>query len=605
MPHVESLEDRRLFAFGSLDTTFGPDGHVWPLPLTEYVRTQKTIVQSDGRILIGGGLSSWELRRYLPDGSIDNSFGQGGLRRMTEVNPFGGRIEFLAETIDNKIFVGGYAHPEWEMDSGNIATSMLIARLNFDGSLDETFLPDAASTVGRPGFMRVDAIIAGWSRFRQQLVKVDAAGRLLVATGDTPAELTLSRYTPDGQLDPSFGVGGRVSNVSLAIPTDPIAPPGKKTMTFRGASGLRSLALAPDGSIVGMGYYTYGRGTASYPDFVRADIPFFVRFSPDGQVSSTLVYSLDINKAQGTRYTGFQVVPFTMEVAANGKIYLTGDQVLARLNPDFLLDTSFSADGVVSPSAVVDGTTFSASFSDLKVQADGKAVGVVRDSANSVQIREAILIRLNDDGSTEHSVQLDIPPDPTPFDLFGGTLNQLELANDGTILVAGEMFPLTRVFRDEGPAGRFDGGSVTTSAQAARVYKFGIVWRDDGGVAIDSIDNGDLQILTPAGGRMIAQLISKTTQLDGSVVARYRTGPPNGVAWTAADDGRYVVRLLSNRVADVAGGPAAGRTLGTFVVRVPEPTAATSARLREPLLRSAHSHDASQRSAWEQLTDSP
>jgi len=212
----------------------------------------------------------------------------------------------------------------------------------------------------------------------------------------------------------------------------------------------------------------------------------------------------------------------------------------------------------------------------LKLQADGKTVGVVRDSANSVQISEAILIRLNDDGSTEHSVQLDVPPDATQFDLFGGTLNQLELANDGTILVAGEMFPLTRVFRDEGPAGRLEAGSVVTTAQAARIYKFGIVWRDDDGVALDSIDNSDLQILTPAGGRLVARVIGKTTRTDGAVEVRYRAGPPDGVTWTAADNGQYIVRLLSNRVADVTGALAVGRTLGSFAVQVPTPIMTTS-----------------------------
>ena len=50
---------------------------------------------------------------------------------------------------------------------------------------------------------------------------------------------------------------------------------------------------------------------------------------------------------------------------------------------------------------------------------------------------------------------------------------------------------------------------------------------------------------------------------------RYRAGPVNGVSWTSADNGSYTIKLLSNRVADITGALAAGRTLGTFQVRVP------------------------------------
>ncbi|MDQ3440596.1 MAG: hypothetical protein M3478_09645 [Planctomycetota bacterium] len=51
---------------------------------------------------------------------------------------------------------------------------------------------------------------------------------------------------------------------------------------------------------------------------------------------------------------------------------------------------------------------------------------------------------------------------------------------------------------------------------------------------------------------------------------------PDGVAWTSADNGQYIVRLLSNRIADVTGALAASRTLGAFSVQVPAPIMSSS-----------------------------
>jgi uncharacterized delta-60 repeat protein len=565
----EELEARRLFAFGSLDTTFGDDGHVAALPLTEYVFPQRTLVQSDGRIVVAG--SSWALRRFLPDGSIDATFGDDGIVRFDSgvIDTSGEQIEFLAETADGGFYVGGDAELTSESSrSPDDPRTMLIAKLMFDGSIDETFLANGASNVGRAGFFRVGAANVAFS-LQQETVRQVSGGKLLVATGNHPDELLLTRYKRNGQLDRTWGGTGRVA-VIVPVPVETVAPPGKLPMSFREARGILSLAEAPDGSVVGIGFYVYARGSGaseSLDPFTVAYLPYLVRFSPTGEILTTKVYSLDINKAQTTRYTGLSVLPHGMRIGADGKITVFGAQLLVRFNADFSLDTTWSDDGIASTPSAQDGTPFTATLADLVVQADGKAVGVARDALGSVQVTSPVLVRYNADGSLDASVQLQATPAWTDPVERSQALDALALSADGTILVVGDSYPLTRVFRDEGPAGRLEAGSVTR-AMATSIFKFGITWRDDDGVDLDSLDNGDLEILTPAGGRMVARVISKTQQPNGSVLVRYRTGPPDGVAWTAADNGRYIVRLLSNRVHDALGAWAPGRTLGTFDVRV-------------------------------------
>src|SRR4051812_7551436 len=100
MQHLESLDARRLFAFGSKDHTFGESGHVKSLPLDQYVYPTKTLVESDGRIVVAGWHGNdWAVRRYLPDGKTDTSFGDGGIFKFSVLSEIG-KVELLAETSD-------------------------------------------------------------------------------------------------------------------------------------------------------------------------------------------------------------------------------------------------------------------------------------------------------------------------------------------------------------------------------------------------------------------------------------------------------------------------------------------------------------------------
>jgi uncharacterized delta-60 repeat protein len=132
---------------GSLDSNFGAgDG------ANSYVSA--LAVQSDGKILIGGGFSTLGFgsglvgsapRNYIgrlnANGSLDTSFnpGAGG-------PSWGGDVQALVVQADGKILVGGFFYTLGGGGTGTTARNH-IGRLNADGSVDASFNPGANSTV--------------------------------------------------------------------------------------------------------------------------------------------------------------------------------------------------------------------------------------------------------------------------------------------------------------------------------------------------------------------------------------------------------------------------------------------------------------------------
>src|SRR6185312_7554259 len=97
------------------------------------------VLQADGKIVVAGSLGpvlfageDFLVARYLPDGSLDPSFGEAG-RVITD---FGGR-DFAAAVIqqpDGKIVVAGAAR-----SGGAPFGAVALARYLPDGSLDREF----------------------------------------------------------------------------------------------------------------------------------------------------------------------------------------------------------------------------------------------------------------------------------------------------------------------------------------------------------------------------------------------------------------------------------------------------------------------------------
>lgn len=158
-------------------------------------------IQPDGNIVAAGFASetgAFVLVRYLPDGTLDPSFGSGGIVQT----PMGFGDVSVAELVilpDGKLLVTGEA--EWFSEGSR---HLALARFLPDGQLDIEF--------GRNG--RAYARFFGNANVSGLALLPD--GRFVVSghISDTNSSLQLGfaimRFLPNGIVDSSFGVFGRV-----------------------------------------------------------------------------------------------------------------------------------------------------------------------------------------------------------------------------------------------------------------------------------------------------------------------------------------------------------------------------------------------------------
>lgn len=156
-------------------------------------------------------------------GDLDPSFGSGGVASIVS-----GATNVPAIQSDGKVLIG--------------ADSLSVVRLNADGAPDASFGDDGTASLS-------SSPPAGFCA----AVLVPPDGKILVA-GQLGSEFAIARYLPDGMLDPSFGAGtdhpGYVVTDASSIVSAPNASGGEAR------SGILSIALQPDGSIVALGSAT-------------------------------------------------------------------------------------------------------------------------------------------------------------------------------------------------------------------------------------------------------------------------------------------------------------------------------------------------------------
>jgi uncharacterized delta-60 repeat protein len=237
---------------GSSDARFGASGQVLTTLAGYYDAASGVAVQPDGKIVAAGysyniGLytADFAVLRYLPNGTLDSSFGGTGKVTTSIANGFDQGSALVIQP-DGKIVVAG---------SGQVAsnTNFALVRYNTDGSLDPTF-----GTFGRvstdfgsaaPSYAHGVAL--------QPDGKIVAAGVILVGGAGYVA---VTRYLPSGTLDMSFGTNGKV-----------VAQLG---LTYDDANAVTVL---PNGKIVVAGVSWQG-------NFSRDAV---VRLNPDGSFDSS------------------------------------------------------------------------------------------------------------------------------------------------------------------------------------------------------------------------------------------------------------------------------------------------------------------------------
>ena len=168
---------------------------------------------------------------------------------------------------------------------------------------------------------------------------------------------------------------------------------------------------------------------------------------------------------------------------------------------------------------------------------------------------------------------------------------RLTLAPDGSILVAsvqnaggGNDIVLSRLFRDDAPVGQLMATTLTEPKTGS--YRFRVKWRDDDGIDVSSLGDDDVTVATGDGTRMRARLVSTDVSSGKVVTATYLVASASG-GWSAADSGRYAIRVERRSVRDTQGNVAQQRGVGEFFVLIPPIEAAPVRAVAAPLALNA------------------
>jgi uncharacterized delta-60 repeat protein len=329
---------------GSLDTSFGTGGKVITVIANVKESGFDLLILPNGQILICGTIalpsefdSSFALLRYNADGSVDATFGNGGIV-MTNVGPNDDQAYALRLQSDGKIVAAGRRGIQIEPSQqrkGNVA----VVRYNPDGSLDPTF--------GNGGVV-INDFGQGLESYAIALM-LQPDGRIVIG-GESSYAFLVARYNANGTLDTTFGGGSGFSLGYLDNNWD------------RGTDAL----LQADGKIVVVGI----SGVADpYPHLAIA------RWDPDGSLDQTFGNG---GKLVMSTVGGFDAVV----VQSDGKLVALGDDgrsfLVLRLNVNGSTDTTFGRGGMVTTSfggAALFG-------SDLALQSDGKLVAAGSTSSD-------------------------------------------------------------------------------------------------------------------------------------------------------------------------------------------------------------------------------
>lgn len=287
---VGSFGAVRVLWNGSLDTTFGTNG-VAQLP---FGNAWDLAIPQDGKIVVVGcngclGSSDFRVARLNPDGTTDESFGNGGEVDTdfdAQDTPFAVAIQ-----SDSRIVVAG-----WAPNANSTESNFAVARYNPDGSLDSTFDGDGTTTID-----------FGAREFAYDLAVQSDAKLVVVGQSTLPPtgnDFALARLNTDGSLD----TRGLDSYLDA-----PFGTGGKVLTSFGDDDIATSVEIEPGGQILVAGLAT-PEGTVGLGDFGLA------RYNVDGSLDSSFGAAGKVTTAM----TAGEDVPWGVVVQRDGRMVLAG-----------------------------------------------------------------------------------------------------------------------------------------------------------------------------------------------------------------------------------------------------------------------------------------
>jgi uncharacterized delta-60 repeat protein len=242
----------RLKSDGTLDNTFGTGGIRTVDFGSSNDQAYSVAVQADGKILVAGysdkaGTNDFAVVRLKSDGTLDNTFGTGGIRTV-DFGSSNDQAYSVAVQADGKILVAGSS-------INGVNSDFAVVRLNSDGTLNNTF--------GNGGKLTTD-IVSRNDRGKSLTVQTD--GKILVA-GFSDAwannDFAVVRLNSDGTLDDTFGNGGKLTT----------------NVSYNGLDDTgHSVAVQDDGKILVVGHTTESLFESHFA---------VVRYNSDGSLDTT------------------------------------------------------------------------------------------------------------------------------------------------------------------------------------------------------------------------------------------------------------------------------------------------------------------------------
>jgi uncharacterized delta-60 repeat protein len=378
-------------------------------------------IQPDGKVLVGGIFTSYNgttrnrIIRLNTDGSIDGTFNIG--------TGFNGDASVIWVQSDGKILVGG------SFTTYNENGRNFIARLNTDGSIDNTFnigtgfnlgvstvflQPDGKVLVGG-NFNFYNRLTAAVSQTRNRIIQYNKNGDIRYDVVGLGTGLNGSVKVIIFQSDGKTLVGGDFTNYQistfLANRIVRLNPDGSIDVTFNTGAAFESIVqtmcIQSDGKILVGGNFTSYNGTT------RNKI---IRLNTDGSIDNTFNIG-----------TGVSGNVFSIVIQPDGKILVGGTFTayngttrnnIIRLNTDGSIDNTFNI-----------GTGFNTTTRTLVIQPDGKILVGGDFIAYNGSLRNNI-IRLNTDGSIDNTFNIGTG--------FNNRVWTLSIQSDGKILAGGE-----------------------------------------------------------------------------------------------------------------------------------------------------------------------
>ncbi|HEX3084923.1 MAG TPA: hypothetical protein VHP99_10400, partial [Pyrinomonadaceae bacterium] len=335
--------------------------------------------QSDGKVVVTGSFASINgvTRQNVARLNADGTLDQTfdpGAQIISEPDA-------IAVQPDGKVLLGGFS---LYIANNDVFQKRNLVRLNADGSIDKTF----------------DTLTFGDTNSTIDVIKVLPNGQILIGGGFTQYQGTnvrrLARLNPDSSIDSSF-------NVNHGVDGDLIS-----------GNSIFAIAFQPDGKILIGGVFNFVNSIRS---------PNFARLNADASTDTT--FSLNVGDGPNGQTSNYVR---SIAVQNDGKILIGGlflnydatkRNCFARVNADGTLDPTFNNGTGIGGQGPVNA---------VAIQPDNKIL-VVGDLFGYNGVVRGRVARINSDGS------LDTTFDPGQG--FNDTVFALIIQPNGSVLLGG------------------------------------------------------------------------------------------------------------------------------------------------------------------------